>query len=166
MTRMFTLLLAAYLAAICGQASRAQDATCDATTDCQTSPCDCQEDSCCLTGEGDGCESFARRVLGYSGCEAYGGCCGKGKLFGLFTASDCRFTEFISPMTNPVYFEDPRNLTEARVIFINHQIPGSVLGGGDVQLLATQLRAAVTDRLSIIATKDGYIFAGADAPPH
>jgi hypothetical protein len=34
-----------------------------------------------------------------------------------------------------------------------------------VQLLATQLRAAITERLSIIATKDGYIFAGGDAPP-
>ena len=68
-------------------------------------------------------------------------------------------------MTNPVYFEDPRNLTEARVIFINNQIPSNVLGGGPVQLLAVQFRAALTKRLSIIATKDGYIFAGGDAPP-
>ncbi len=82
----------------------------------------------------------------------------------LFAPSDCRFTDFISPMTNPVYFEDPRNLTEARVIFLNNQIPGAVLGGGPVQLLATQLRAAITERLSVIATKDGYIFAGSNAP--
>jgi hypothetical protein len=68
-------------------------------------------------------------------------------------------------MTNPVYFEDPRNLTEARVIFLNNQVPGAVLGGGPVQLLATQLRAALTERLSVIATKDGYIFAGDDSPP-
>jgi hypothetical protein len=67
-------------------------------------------------------------------------------------------------MTNPVYFEDPRNLTEARLIFLNHQIPGAVMGGGAVQLLALQVRAALTDRLSIIATKDGYIFPG-DGPP-
>jgi hypothetical protein len=95
----------------------------------------------------------------------YDACCCKDRLLGVFVPSDCRFSDFISPMTNPVYFEDPRNLTEARVIFLNHQIPGAVLGGGDVQLLATQLRAAITERLSIIATKDGYIFAGSDAPP-
>ncbi len=97
-------------------------------------------------------------------CGFYGGCCDKRRLFGLFAPSDCRFTPFISPMTNPVYFEDPRTLTEARVIFLNNQIPGAVLGGGPVQLLATQLRAAITERLSIIATKDGYIFAGDNAP--
>ncbi len=122
-------------------------------------------DLCPADGSNAGGGSLLSRLFGDSGCDAYGGCCGKPKLLGLFTASDCRFTDFISPMTNPVYFEDPRNLTEARVIFLNHQIPGSVLGGGDVQLLATQFRAAITDRLSIIATKDGYVFAGPDAPP-
>jgi hypothetical protein len=74
----------------------------------------------------------------------------------LFRESDHQFTDFISPMTNPVYFEDPRTLTEARAIFINHQIPNS-LGGGTAQVYATQLRAALTENLSIIATKDGYI---------
>lgn len=118
--------------------------------------------NCCGCGDCGG--GLLRAALGYSGCQAYGGCCGKGKLFGIFTASDCRFTNFISPMTNPVYFEDPRNLTEARVIFMNNQIPSAVLGGGDVQLFAVQLRAAITDRLSIIAVKDGYVFAGPDAP--
>jgi hypothetical protein len=59
-------------------------------------------------------------------------------------------------MTNPVFFEDPRNLTEARVIFLNHKVPRAA-GGGDVQLYALQIRAALTERLSLIATKDGYI---------
>lgn len=66
------------------------------------------------------------------------------------------FDDFISPMSNPVYFEDPRNLSEARVIFLNHKVPNAA-GGGDVQLYALQIRAALTDRLSLIATKDGYI---------
>lgn len=79
-----------------------------------------------------------------------------GRILGLFRESDHQFTDFISPMTNPVYFEDPRTLTEARMIFINHAIPDS-LGGGTVQLYATQLRAALTENLSLIATKDGYI---------
>ena len=79
-----------------------------------------------------------------------------GRILGLFRESDHQFDSFISPMTNPVYFEDPRTLTEARAIFINHGLPDS-LGGGTVQVYATQLRAALTENLSIIATKDGYI---------
>ena len=90
--------------------------------------------------------------------------CGKGRLLGVFAPTDPRFNNFISPMTNPVYFEDPRNLTEARAIFLDHDIPTSVLGGGHIQLVAVQLRAALTDRLSVIATKDGYIFNG-NGPP-
>lgn len=70
-------------------------------------------------------------------------------------------------MTNPVYFEDPRTLTEARLIFIHHNLP-SLLNGAvpasDIQILALQVRAALSDDLSIIATKDGFVFAGSDAP--
>lgn len=79
-----------------------------------------------------------------------------GKLFGLIAPSDHQFSNFISPMTNPVYFEDPRTLTEARVIFLNHHVPNA-LGGQNVQVYATQLRAALTENLSLIATKDGFI---------
>jgi len=128
-----------------------QDAT-NSNLECcpaATSSSDC----CCIPSDGF-CE-----------CDFYCGCCDKDRLFGIFAPSDCRFGEFISPMTNPVYFEDPRNLTEARIIFLNHQVPGAVLGGGPVQVLATQLRAALTERLSVIATKDGYVFAGDDSPP-
>lgn len=70
--------------------------------------------------------------------------------------SDHCFDDFISPISNPVYFEDPRTLSEARFIFLNHKVPNPA-GGGDVQLYALQIRAALTDRLSLIATKDGYI---------
>jgi hypothetical protein len=66
------------------------------------------------------------------------------------------FDDFISPITNPVFFEDPRTLSEARFIFLNHKVPLAA-GGGDVQLYALQIRAALSDRLSLIATKDGYI---------
>ncbi|MCA8998555.1 MAG: hypothetical protein KDA80_16265, partial [Planctomycetaceae bacterium] len=62
----------------------------------------------------------------------------------------------ISPMTNPVFFEDPRTVTEARFIFLNNSIPNA-LGGGDAQLYATQLRVALSDDISIIAAKDGFI---------
>ncbi len=81
------------------------------------------------------------------------------RLFGVFASSDHRFDDFISPMTNPFFFEDPRTLTEARFIFVNHRLPNS-LGGDSLQLFAMQVRAALTERLSIIATKDGYFTTG------
>lgn len=102
-----------------------------------------------------------------SACGAAGGCdaaCEAGLLgcwdtagprFGLIAASDHRFDDFISPMTNPVFFEDPRTLTEVRMIYLRHAVPLTALGG-EIHLWAAQLRAAITDRLSIIATKDGY----------
>jgi len=103
-------------------------------------------------------------------CDDTMGCCGgygclKGLDFigkdlahALLHRSDHCFDEFISPMTNPVFFEDPRTLTEARVIFINHRTP--TLAGNPsaaVRLYAMQVRAALTQRLSLIATKDGFI---------
>lgn len=109
---------------------------------------DCADDCCgsdCGCGDGCGCGDAC-------GC---GGCSLLSKMGGLLKRSDHCFDDFISPMTNPVFFEDPRTLTEARMIFLQHKVPAAALGG-DVQLYAVQLRAALTDRLSLIATKDGY----------
>ncbi|MBS0264058.1 MAG: hypothetical protein JSS02_19135, partial [Planctomycetes bacterium] len=78
------------------------------------------------------------------------------KLLGLIGATDPSFNNFVSPMTNPVYFEDPRNVSEVRAIFLNNHIP-SALGGKDAQLYAAQVRAALTENLSLVAAKDGYI---------
>ncbi|PHS11069.1 MAG: hypothetical protein COA78_10485 [Blastopirellula sp.] len=91
-----------------------------------------------------------------SGC---GGTCREtffNNLTSFLTPGTPCFDDFISPMTNPVFFEDPRTLTEARAIFIHHQVPGAA-GGGDVQLFAVQLRAALTENLSLVAAKDGFI---------
>ncbi|MCW5553452.1 MAG: hypothetical protein KIS67_14985 [Verrucomicrobiae bacterium] len=70
----------------------------------------------------------------------------------------------ISPVVNPIYFEDPRITSEARPIFINHYLPdtfkfdgGKAPLGGEVRVYALQLRYALTERLGLIATKDGYI---------
>jgi len=79
-----------------------------------------------------------------------------GRLGSLIKESDHCFDDFISPMTNPVFFEDPRGLTEARFIYLNHQAPVAT-GGGDVRLYALQLRAKLSENVSLIATKDGYI---------
>jgi hypothetical protein len=114
--------------------------------------------------------SYERAALGGTECDGGNSCdsfCGQesccDKLLGIFAHSDHCLGEFISPMTNPIFFEDPRTLTEARVIFANHTLPGA-LGGGDAQLVACQLRAALTENLSLIATKDGFLFAGPDVP--
>jgi hypothetical protein len=64
----------------------------------------------------------------------------------------------ISPVVNPVFFEDPAIRSEIRPVFMHHRIDGDfATGAGDVNLYALQIRYALTDRLAIIATKDGYI---------
>lgn len=98
-------------------------------------------------------------------CETLFGCSELG-LFGnggIIKPSDKCFNDFISPMINFVYFEDPRSVTEVRPIFVNHWVPGrigtggAVTAGGTVQLYAMQIRARLTDNLSLIAVKDGFI---------
>jgi hypothetical protein len=71
--------------------------------------------------------------------------------------SDHAFDGFISPVTNPFLFEDPRSLTEVRPIFIFEKIPGSEpdFRGGNTMFFGTQLRLAVTDRLSFTINKLG-----------
>ena len=78
--------------------------------------------------------------------------------------SDTCFDRFISPTSNLLFFEDPRQLTEARAVFFHHNIPSGTVGGGDIQAVAVQLRARLTDRVSLIATKDGFIFHQPSGP--
>lgn len=75
--------------------------------------------------------------------------------YDLFQASDHEFDSFISPMTNPIYFEDPRAVSEIRPIFLHHKVPLAA-GGGTVQLYAAQVRLRLTENISLIAVKDGY----------
>ena len=70
----------------------------------------------------------------------------------------------ISPVANPIFFEDPKVTSEVRPIYMYHFLPntfdysgGSVPLGGQVQVMAIQIRYALTDRLGLIASKDGYI---------
>jgi hypothetical protein len=84
------------------------------------------------------------------------------------TAGDDPFLAFQSPITNPTNFEDPRALSDVRPIYAHHSISddfaGNVLDGGHVDVFALQLRFAVTDRLAIIATKDGYVLVRPNNP--
>ncbi len=97
-----------------------------------------------------------------------GDCC-LSNLTSLIKPSDHCFDDFISPMSNFIFFEDPRTLTEARAIFFHHELPDSIgslgLPGGDVQLYALQLRFALSERLSVIAVKDGFVVADIDGGP-
>jgi len=74
--------------------------------------------------------------------------------------SDHIFDGFISPVTNPFLFEDPRSLTELRPVFIYQKIPGanSVFRGGNVWFFGSQARLAFTDRFSFVINKLGGIF--------
>lgn len=109
---------------------------------CDTSWCDSPGESCCDSG------CFDRLSSQF-------------KWSGLIKPSDHCFDDFVSPMINFVYFEDPRTLTELRPIFVTHNVPdtigSNVAAGGSVQLYALQFRLALTERLSLIAVKDGYI---------
>jgi len=64
----------------------------------------------------------------------------------------------IAPVANPVFFETPMIQSEVRPLFMFHRLDSGLLGQEvDVKLYAVQLRYALTERLALIATKDGYI---------
>lgn len=118
---------------------------------CCSNPCDCADlcDGGCSNGCCGGCGSTC------------GGCC-CGPAVGLFNGTlrgDHAFDRFISPQSNVLFFEDPRTVTEARLHYVSQDIPTqqALFQGGNVQYWALQLRVALTERLSFIATKDGYI---------
>jgi len=76
-------------------------------------------------------------------------------LLGMLPSDHC-FDRFISPLSNPFFFEDPRSLTEARGIFIDNSLPRNI-DGGDAQVWAGQFRGRLTERLSVIAPRLGYL---------
>lgn len=96
--------------------------------------------------------------------EKQSGCADGDRLFGVVLRSERQFAEFISPQSNPFFFEDPRTLSEIRFHVINQWIPGSnpTFQGGETRMLAAQIRAALTDRLSFIGTKSGYLWIQPD----
>lgn len=78
-------------------------------------------------------------------------------------ADSGRLDSMISPINNPLVFEDPRITTEIRPAYVYHDLDSDfATGGGSVQLIAAQARLALTDRLGFIATKDGYLIVKPD----
>lgn len=117
-----------------------------------------------LTGHcGSGCAAEGCGSTGWSGMAPsfLDSLVDKSCLGSIIQPSDHCFSDFVSPITNPVFFEDPRTLTEVRPLFVHHEVPNRVgsgiPAGGYIQLYAVQFRAALTDRLSLIAVKDGFI---------
>jgi hypothetical protein len=77
----------------------------------------------------------------------------------LFRSDHC-FDGFISPVSNPFFFEDPRSLTEIRPIFMYQAAPSKnyIFRGGDIEWFGTQARLALTDRLSLVVSELGGIW--------
>ncbi|QDT67942.1 hypothetical protein MalM25_08510 [Planctomycetes bacterium MalM25] len=124
------------------------DSTCCGDVGCCGSTC-CGSTCCCDKN----CGLFGQGILTHDPCGE--GCALPELLLGCFCESEECFDDFISPITNPIFFEDPRNVTEVRFFFWQHKVPQAA-GGGDINLYAAQIRARLTDRLSLIAAKDGY----------
>lgn len=72
-------------------------------------------------------------------------------------------SELIAPVANPIHFESPAITSELRPIYAYHRLNDDFAVPGDVQLVALQFRLALTERLSLIATRDGYLTIRPDA---
>ena len=80
------------------------------------------------------------------------------------------FSQARRPISNPTLFDLALPTTNIHPIFVYHNLPSSInttLGNldldGDVEVYALQFEYALNDRLSIVATKDGYIDMNPDA---
>jgi hypothetical protein len=78
----------------------------------------------------------------------------------LFQSDHC-FDGMISPVSNPFLFEDPRSLTEARFIGMVQGAPRDnfVFHGGDIEYAGVQARLALTERLSLVVSELGAVWA-------
>lgn len=75
---------------------------------------------------------------------------------------------YVPPLTNPLFNETPFITSEVRLIYLYNDIPDTfptiAPGGGNIQAAAAQVRLKLTDRLGLIATKDGYVFGNFNSP--
>lgn len=73
------------------------------------------------------------------------------------------FDRYVPPLSNPIFNETPLITTEIRPIYFHQDIPNDFLtGGGNIDVVAAQVRIAITDRLGFLATTDGYAFTEFD----
>ncbi len=77
------------------------------------------------------------------------------------------------PISNPTLFDLALPTTNIHPIFMYHRLPNTVATtispalamGGDVEVYALQFEVALSERLSIVATKDGYVRIDPDTTP-
>ncbi|MDP0491635.1 MAG: hypothetical protein Q7Q71_11340 [Verrucomicrobiota bacterium JB023] len=74
------------------------------------------------------------------------------------------FASIRRPITNPTLFDLALPRTQVHGIYMHHRFPdqlstsiGDVPFGGDLNLYALQFEIALSERLSIVAMKDGYV---------
>jgi hypothetical protein len=134
---LFTTVLASVCLAVSLKALANTEGPESTTNSCNESsvckPCDCS--------------------LGFDDCRD--ACTNCDRFLGMLPSDHC-FDRFVSPISNPFFFEDPRSLTEVRGIFLDNSLPNGI-GGGDAQAEAVQLRGRLTDNLSVIVPRLGYL---------
>jgi hypothetical protein len=88
----------------------------------------------------------------------------------LVTVENDGFGDARRPMTNPTLFDLALPTTNLHPLFLYHVLPERIRAantkvplGGDVELYALQFEFALSDRLSIVATKDGYVDIHSDS---
>lgn len=70
---------------------------------------------------------------------------------------------FVMPATSPYFNESSFITTDARLWYAYQQFDDNTpLGGGHGQVAAAQFRLAITDRLQLVAYKDGYMWLDSD----
>ncbi|MCU0794455.1 MAG: transporter [Akkermansiaceae bacterium] len=81
------------------------------------------------------------------------------------------FEKARKPMTNPTMFDLAIPGTNVHPIFLYHNLPsfvnttvGPLAMGGHVEVYALQFEIAFSERLSLVATKDGYVRFRPDQP--
>ncbi len=68
-----------------------------------------------------------------------------------------RWEGFHKPIVAPYLFEDPFITTGVYPYYVHHEFGGrSAFQGGRAHVAALQVRVALTDKIALIATKDGY----------
>jgi len=63
---------------------------------------------------------------------------------------------YVPPISQPFLNEPPQNTTELRPIYIYNKQPKSFYRSGHTNIVSLQLRYAITERLGLIITKNGW----------
>ena len=145
-TRLCIASAAAITIALCGVAHG--DKFLDESSPCCDQPSICDEACRCSN---ESCEC----------CDCW---CDGQRILGMLPSDHC-FDRFVSPLSNPFFFEDPRSLTEVRGIFIDNGMPNTI-AGGDVHVWAAQYRGRLTHRMSVIVPRVGYLQVNQTANVH